>query len=159
MQGEVHTGKTITDLSELVERAEAKAGCYGSNEPSADDPIADQFGAAADEAPFVAPDGAPFMAPSSAPYPGPSAAPKLLGRSMKDEALILAESCVLLSRSLAYIGLADLRCARELSVEIRDHLDAINSYALAKGIGMDLADSLLNLMSVTGDFAVSDATA
>jgi len=236
MQGEVHTGKTITDLSELVERAEAKAGCYGSSEPSADDPIADdpivedpivedpitedamveefqdscgaeaaagkasdgacveglgewhaspcqqgkdgdpsamssrsesqqncagpgaeweippagiQFGAAAD--------GAPFMAPSFAPYPGRSAAPKLLGRGM--EALILAQSCVLLSRALAYIGLADLHCARAFAVEIRDHLDAINCYALAKGIGMDLAEAQLNLMSVTGDFAVSDATA
>ena len=284
MQGEVHTGKTITDLSELVERAEAKAGCYGSGEPSADDPcvevaiaedaiaenpigeypIADdpitddpivedaipddpiieeledscgadaaagkasdgacveglgerhgspcQQGADGDPsamssrsesqqncaglgaewgippagiqwgprtAPLVfstatrglgsefgaAADGAPFVAPSLAPYPGLSAAPKLLERSMGMgigkgmEALILAQSCVLLSRALAYVGLADLDCARAFAVEIRDHLDAINGYALAKGIGMDLAEAQLKLMSVTGDFAVSDRTA
>src|SRR5262249_24372665 len=43
MQGQVHTGKTITDLSELLERAEGKAGCYASSnmnsEASADDPV------------------------------------------------------------------------------------------------------------------------
>ena len=80
-----------------------------------------------------------------------------IGKGM--EALILAQSCVLLSRALAYVGLADLDCARALAVEIRDHLDAINGYALAKGIGMDLAEAQLNLMSVTGDFAVSDRSA
>src|SRR5215472_7320454 len=46
MQGEVHSGKTITDLSELVERAEAKAGCYASSsrssEASADDPVVEE---------------------------------------------------------------------------------------------------------------------
>ena len=246
MQGEVHTGKTITDLSELVERAEAKAGCYGLGEASADDPvvedpIVEEFedscgadaaaGKASDGAcveglgerhgsgcqqgkdgdpsamssrsesqqncaglgaewgippagiygsPRTAPlvfstatrglgsefgaaaDGAPFVAPSLAPYPGLSAAPKLFERSMGMgigkgmEALILAQSCVLLSRALAYVGLADLDCARAFAVEIRDHLDAINGYALARGIGMDLAEAQLNLMSVTGDFAVSD---
>jgi len=262
MQGEVHTGKTITDLSELVERAEARAGCYAgssrgseasaddpiaedaigddptvedpiADDPAVEDPIAEDFkdscgadaaaGKASDgacveglgewhgspcqqgadgdpsamssrsesqqncaglgaewgippagidrglrTAPLVfstatrglgsefgaAADGAPFVAPSLAPYPGPSAAPKLLGKGM--EALILAQSCVLLSRALAYVGLADLDCARALAVEIRDHLDAINCYALARGIGMDLAEAQLNLMSVTGDFAVSD---
>jgi hypothetical protein len=82
-----------------------------------------------------------------------------MSMSISNEALILAQSAVLLSRALAYVGLADLRCARALAVEIRDHLDAINGYALAKGIGMDLAEAQLNLMSVTGDFAVSDAIA
>jgi len=81
-----------------------------------------------------------------------------MNMKMNNEALILAESCVLLSRALAYVGLADLDCARAFAVEIRDHLDAINCYALAKGIGMDLAEAQLNLMSVTGDCAVSDAT-
>jgi hypothetical protein len=117
--------------------------------------LGSEFGAAAD--------GAPFVAPSLAPYPGPSAAPKLLERGMGIgkgmEALILAQSCVLLSRALAYVGLADLDCARALAVEIRDHLDAINCYALAKGIGLELAEAQLNLMSVTGDFAVNDTTA
>src|SRR5262249_58751338 len=61
--------------------------------------LGSEFGAAAD--------GAPFVAPSLAPYPGPSAAPKLLGRGIGGgmEALILAQSCVLLSRALAYVGL------------------------------------------------------
>ena len=117
--------------------------------------LGSEFGAAAD--------GAPFVAPSLAPYPGPSAAPKLLERGMGIgkgmEALILAQSCVLLSRALAYVGLADLDCARALAVEIRDHLDAINCYALAKGIGLELAEAQLNLISVTGDFAVNDTTA
>ena len=279
MQGEVHTGKTITDLSELVERAEATAGCYGLGEASADDPVVEseesfnhrgtrriteeagepipesefgelshplcssvssvvqdscgadaaagtasdgacveglgerqgspwQQGADGDgsamssrsesqqncaglgaewgippagihggprTAPLVfstatrglgsefgaAADGAPFVAPSLAPYPGLSAAPKVLGQGvgMGMEALILAQSAVLLSRALAYVGLADLDCARAFAVEIRDHLDAINCYALAKGIGMDLAEAQLNLMSVTGDFAVSERSA
>jgi hypothetical protein len=222
MQGEVHTGKTITDLSDLVERAEARAGCYAASdsEASADDPVVENpigeypigqetivkdpiaedpiandpvvkdaragdpiaedamvmvKDAMVEEFPQTAPlefstatrglgsefgaaaDGAPFVAPSFAPYPGPSAAPKLLGRGM--EALILAQCCVLLSRALAYVGLADLRCARAFAVEIRDHLDAINGYALAKGIGMELAEAQLNLMSVTGDFAASDQSA
>jgi hypothetical protein len=129
--------------------------------------LGSDFGAAAD--------GAPFVAPSLAPYPGSSAAPKLLERSMntninmnmnmkmkmkmKNDALILAQSSVLLSRALAYVGLADLECARTLEVEIRDHLDAINCYALARGIGMDLAEAQLNLMSVTGELAASEATA
>ena len=118
--------------------------------------LGSEFGAAAD--------GAPFVAPSLAPYPGP-AAPKLLGRGMSmsmsisNEALILAQSAVLLSRALAYVGLADLDCARAFAVEIRDHLNAINGYALAKGIGMDLAEAQLNLMSVTGELAASEATA
>ena len=261
MQAEVHTGKTITDLSELVERAEARAGCYASSsseasaddlviketiakDPIPEDAMVEEFkdscgadaaaGTASDGAcveglgewhgsgcqqgkdgdrsamssrsesqqncaglgaewgippagiqlePRTAPlvfstatrglgsefgaaaDGAPFVAPSLAPYPGLSAAPKLLGpgmsmnMNMNNEALILAQSAVLLSRALAYVGLADLRCARALAVEIRDHLDAINGYALAKGIGMDLAEAQLNLMSVTGDFAVSDRSA
>lgn len=65
----------------------------------------------------------------------------------KSEAVILAQSCVLLSRSLAYIGLQDLACARELAVEIRDQLDKINAYALAAGIGLDLAEAMLKLMA------------
>jgi hypothetical protein len=146
----------------MSSRSESQQNCAGLGAEWGIPPAGIQFGAAAD--------GAPFVAPSLAPYPGLSAAPKLLGRSMatgigsgmnmnmNNEALILAHSCVLLSRALAYVGLADLDCARAFAVEIRDHLDAINCYALAKGIGMDLAEAQLNLMSVTGDFAVSDTT-
>lgn len=129
---------SVADVSASVKSAGTEAGGFTRTEREGNESEVDYeggTGAVANRKPSIEQPNEGAAQSASAPFTEDTTLP-----------IILANSVMLLTRTMAHLGVNELECARQLSVDIRDHLDAINAYALAKDMSLEFAEALLALM-------------
>lgn len=146
------------ELTESVKRAEARAGCYGSGEPSADDGIEE---VSCGNGKVPEPTGALTISTDSGSdertgpkhIAAPPAGIHISGRGV--DVLILARSLNLLSRMLGHLDVCDYapRASKRLAAELKKHVQEIQGYAITHGLVPELVDAQLSLLSVSGEAA------